>query len=616
MKIQILAPEVVDRIAAGEVLDRPANLVKELVENSLDAGADQIDIEFQAGGREVCVADNGRGMKSEDLELSLRRHATSKIVNSEDLFALNSFGFRGEALASIAAVSQLSLTSRTKESDQGYRVISDFGRSSGVQPVSARQGCEVRARDLFANVPARLKFLKSEAAEHGQIKNTLKALALANPDVGFSVRSKEQLLYHWPKTWDWSERARSVLEMDGLFAGEGELNGVRAEVLVSSPQDVANVNRNMWFFAQGRWIQDRSLTAAVMEAYRNLLMHGEYPTVVVRLTLPPEEIDVNVHPTKAQVKFRDPQTVFRVVSRSIRAVLERSPWLENPLNNQSEPVPPAFTLQPTDADAGEVKAATAQATMSFQGRDFERTQYATKSFPLQQVREAVSSAAISSLGQPSFVASTEAQGAVTNQSTAAGTFHWGDLHVIGQLNHTYILAQTQDSFYMVDQHAAHERVMFERLMESFRQGKMDVQSLLLPLVFDFTASEVETLLEHREGLEKLGLNVERMGPESVAVQTIPLLVSEASVGVALRKLAFELSENLGGGAMELAVGEVFASMACHSVIRAGQSMSVEEMKSLLVQMDQYPLSSFCPHGRPVFVIRRFHEIEREFGRIV
>ncbi len=595
MKIQVLDPEVVDRIAAGEVLDRPANLVKELVENSLDAGADQIDIEFAGGGREVLISDNGDGIAHGEMLLALQRHATSKIRASEDLFRLVSFGFRGEALSSIAAVSRVTMTSRARGSDQGYRLKSEFGIPGESQPVSARPGCELRVSELFGNVPARLKFLKSEAAEHGQIKATLKALALAHPEAGFHVRCKDHLLFHWPKTDDWSERARLVLEMDGLYRGAGEVNGVRADVLVSSPLETAQVNRNMWFFVQGRWIQDRSLTAAVMEAYRNLLMHGEYPSVAVRLELPPEEVDVNVHPAKSQVKFRDPQSVFRAVSRTIRAVLEKAPWL-----SEGETAP-AFTLQPT-APAEE------QTNMGFSGRAFERTQYAKKSFQLNEVRTA-----LASIPDP---ASASAPAPAPNVNLNSNQFQWSNLQVIGQLNHTYIVSQSADSFYLVDQHAAHERVVFERLQDSYRHGKVESQALLLPLVLDFSAAEVEVLIQQREALEKMGLSVERMGPESLAVQAIPSLINESGVSEALRKLAADLSSDLGSSALEAATGEVFASMACHSVIRAGQSMSPEEMKSLLQQMDQYPLSSFCPHGRPVFVRRRFSELEREFGRIV
>ena len=585
MPIQVLAPDVVDKIAAGEVLDRPANLIKELIENSIDAGADLIEVEFDEGGREVSVYDNGRGIPPGELALALQRHATSKIKAAEDLYKLSSFGFRGEALSSVAAVSRMTITSKPATEAQAHRLASNFGVVDQPVAISARDGTEVRVSELFGNVPARLSFLKSQAAEHGQIKTTLKALALANPAVTFRARSRGELIFHWTKEQPLQDRASQIMQTQKLFEASGEMGGMQVQALFSSPQETMNANRNMWFFVQGRWIVDRSLTAAVMEAYRNLLMHGEYPAVCVKLELPPDEVDVNVHPTKAQVKFRDPQSVFRLVCRSLRDALEKAPWLQVAVAAPSREVTPAPLFVPDTA------------SLKFEAPEFERTQYSTKSFPLAQTREAVR---MTPLPPP----------------VATATFKWSDLQVVGQLNHTYIMAQTGDAFYMVDQHAAHERVVFERLMESFRAGKIEVQNLLLPMVFDLSAEEVEALTAHQSGIEKMGLSLERMGPESIAVQAIPTMVSETSVSEALQKLALEIIDHGDSLAWEKVVAEIFASMACHSVIRAGQSQSAEQMKSLLAQMDDYPLSSFCPHGRPVFVKRNFSEIEREFGRIV
>jgi DNA mismatch repair protein MutL len=594
MAIQVLAPDVVDKIAAGEVLERPANLIKELVENSLDADADQIEVTFDAGGREVCVSDNGKGMTTDDLRLCVRRHATSKILAAEDLFKLGSFGFRGEALASISAVSRISLTSRLRGQGEAHRLQGAFGAFTEIQSIAAREGTEVRISELFGNVPARLRFLKSESAEHGQIKTVLKAMALAREDVEFKICSRGELVFHWPRKSLFLDRALDVLPVRALYEGECAVDGVHAQVLVSSPEETVNVNRNMWFFAQGRWIQDRSLSAAVMEAYRNTLMHGEYPTVVVRLSLAPEEIDVNVHPTKAQVKFREGQTVFRVVCRAIRQVLEKSPWLEAlPKHVMSSaltwsPPPPAADPEPQN--------------LKFQAPELERTQYSQKTFPLAAVREAVRG-----YGPEE---SPEAP------ATADQTFQWSKLHLVGQADQTYIVAQSDEALYLIDQHAAHERVVFEKLMNSYKLGRVDVQNLLLPMVFDFSQEEAEVLDQHRVSIERLGLTLERLGPESIAVQALPAVIGEGAVSEALRKMAFELMANGDSHSLEKAVGEIFASMACHSVVRAGQALSEEQMRSLLVQMDEYPLSSFCPHGRPVFIRRRFTEIEREFGRIV
>lgn len=589
MKIQVLNPEVVDQIAAGEVLERPANMVKELLENSLDAGADEIEIEFNSGGREVAITDNGSGMAPGDLSLALQRHATSKIKSSDDLYRLNTFGFRGEALASLAAVSRLTLTSRAPGQNLASQVHADFGQLSDLAEASAAVGTQVRVRDLFENVPARLRFLKSEGAEASQIRTTIKAMALAHENVGFRVRHRGELVFHWPKGQSFAQRAHSVLAVKKLFLGFAEDAGSKVEVLLTAPNETFQANRNVWLFAQGRWIQDRSISAAVIEGYRNLLMHGEYPCAVVRLQVPPEEIDVNVHPAKAQVKFADSQKIFRLVRRAVRDVLERAPWLE-----EVRPTVGATALhEPLPPDLGE------QSTLPFDGPEFSQTHYNTKVFPLAEVRESVAEYRLAPI-----------------VGSAPSAFKWSDLHVIGQAHQTYIVAQSGESFYLVDQHAAHERVVFERLMSDFRKGRLEVQNLLLPLAFDLDDAEVDALMPRQEFLAKLGFSIERLGPSTVGFTTLPSLISESAVQQGIKKMAHELVTNDDDSALERVIGDIYASMACHSVVRAGQTLSVEQMSSLLAQMDDFPLSSFCPHGRPVYIQRRFSEIEREFGRIL
>ena len=605
MKIQILNPEVIDQIAAGEVLERPANLIKELVENSLDAGSDQIEIEFDHGGRDVLVTDNGAGMSEADLALSIARHATSKIRASDDLYTLKSFGFRGEALASLAAVSRLSITSREKGSDQACRLVSEFSQVQPISSIAAPVGTQVRVRELFGNVPARLSFLKSEAAENGQIRNVIKALALANENVEFRVRSKGELAFHFPKQ-DLQARALAVLQVKNLFAGEASEGGMRVEVLLTSPNETFQTNRNLWLFAQGRWIQDRGMAAAVQEGYRNLLMHGEYPCVVARLTVPAEFIDVNVHPAKAQVKFLDSQKIFRLTRKAVRDVLEKAPWLSAEERRLTQAPPPLAA----NALFGESNEASATQNLSFVAPEFSQTQYPEKVFPLAKVREIVQTYSASIPEPAGSTASSPMSGTITKSD-----FRWAQLQVIGQLHQTYIVAQSETQFYLIDQHAAHERIVFERLMETFRSKRLDVQTLLLPLAFDLEPEEVEALIAREGFLSQMGFAVERMGPSTVAVQTLPALITESAVQQTIVKLAHDLLHTNDDSALELKIGDIFASMACHSVVRAGQTLSLEQMSGLLQQMDEFTLSSFCPHGRPVYIQRRFTEIEREFGRI-
>lgn len=590
MKILQLAPEVIDQIAAGEVVERPAHLIKELVENSLDAGANELEIEVDDGGRSVSVTDNGRGIDASELPLALARHATSKIKNSSDLWSLNSFGFRGEALASIASVCRLALTSRTTDAPTAHRVDGEFGQFSAVEKSGGSVGTKIQIRDLFANVPARLKFLKSEAAELTQIKTVLKALAMGHPEVQFRVKSKGKVLFFWPACDSKLKRVLQVLEQKEMYAGTCEMGTYKAEVVLGSPKDIVRQSRQIWVFVQGRWVQDRSLQAAVMEGYRNLLMHGEFPVAAVFLNCDPEDIDVNIHPTKSQVKFREANKAFKVTVEAVRKVLNESPWIPK---SSTAPVSfPSFTSQASEP-------------LKFNEKEMQRVQYSTKSFPLATPKTEIS-----------LQSNPSPQPLVLKEEAKHYSKFWSRLHVLGQADLTYIMAQDSEKLYLIDQHAAHERIGFESLMAAWRGGRIDVQSFLVPLTLDFEAPQVEALLSVRDELLQLGVSLESMGPETVAVSAAPSLLSEKALSKAMDQVGREVLEKGGSFAMEKVIADLCATMACHSVVRAGQALSLQEMQSLLEQMDEFPFSSFCPHGRPVSIEYPFSRIEKEFGRIV
>jgi len=609
MSIQVLPPEVVDQIAAGEVVERPSHLVKELVENSIDAGATSVTVEFSEGGRYVKVKDNGKGIPPDQLPKALERFATSKISKSEDLWKLNTFGFRGEALASIAAVSKLNLTSRPPGAEVAHQLLSEFGKKTTVDPVGGSEGTTITIAELFANVPARLKFLKSDAAEGTQIKTTLKALALAHHDVEFRVYDKNELTFFWPACKSRKERVEQILEIKTMYEGRAQRENVTAYAVFADPHQVAKTAKNIWLFAQNRWVQDRSMQAAVMEAYRNLLMHGEYPIAVVWAEVDPEYIDVNIHPTKSQVKFHNPSLAFRAVQAAVRETLEKAPWVPTT-------VPASSVVMPT---AG-VFSVTPQVQSSFVHQDFQITQFQKKDFPLQMAaqqaelrRESVADLVTRSQDQENpfvRVVQTEAS------PVAASTAYWSTLEVLGQANLTYIICQHRDKLVFVDQHAAHERVVFERLMNAWRGGKMEVQEFLFPLAIDLTPDKVEALQNLFVDLEKLGVYVEVLGPTTVGVKAAPTLIKESVLSSVLDKMATEALDLGGSFRMEKVVGDICATMACHSVVRAGQALSVEQMKNLLAEMDDFPLSSFCPHGRPVSVEYPYAKLEKDFGRIV
>jgi DNA mismatch repair protein MutL len=633
-RIVQLTSEVVDQIAAGEVVERPSHMVKELVENAVDAGATQVEIEYDQGGRRVRVTDNGRGIEPDDLKLALARHATSKINAADDLWNLSTFGFRGEALASIGAVSRLTLHSRRVLAGTAHQIVSEFGKLSGVSPAGGNEGTTVLVEELFQNVPARLKFLKSEAGENAQIKATLRALALANEGVEFRLRSKGKIEQIWPRASDFLERARQVMDAKELFAAKGTFpEGYETEIAFASPHEVTGNARSILVFVQGRWVQDRSLQAAVIEAYRGLLMHGEYPIAIVRLRVPPDEIDVNIHPTKSQVKFRDSQAAFRAVNRTLREALEKAPWLEKKTSVSSHAEATRTAVEGFAARSAEsVPSESTPRKLSV--ADLVRP-YASGPVALAENTEtlgapgpeSLSSAPVNSLGRfdapefssvvfrqkSDFVAPQESSMEVASPSTA-GT--WSRLQVLGQANLTYIIAQDTSGLVLVDQHAAHERVAYERLMRGWMSGKVEVQPLLLPITVDLEPDGAEALMSVAPELEKLGVQIDQIGPQSIAIRSTPLAIKEAALAKALVQLSSEMLERGGSFALEKKISDLCATMACHSVVRAGQALSVEQMKSLLGQMDEFPLSSFCPHGRPVSVEYSFARLERDFGRLV
>mgnify|MGYP002377470651 CR=1 FL=1 len=633
-RIQILPSEVIDQIAAGEVVERPSHLVKELIENALDAGATQVLIEVSDSGRDVAVTDNGRGLREDELPLALARHATSKIQTAEDLWRLGSYGFRGEALASIGAVSELKITSRSRDRQSAHQIWNRFGKVSAVEAAAGNEGTRVHMRELFANVPPRLKFLKSETAEFGQIKNVVRAMSLARPEAQLKLKIKSKLELDFPAQTNLQQpgsalesfrrRAEAVLGVH-LYACESDQNsdsnshqGLHVQIAFAGPQDVSGQSRGIWILVQDRWVQDRSLQQAVIEAYRGLLMHGEFPLAVVRVSAPPADVDVNIHPTKSQVKFRDASSVFKAVNRTLRAAIEAAPW------------------RAEGERAGVVAAVRGFAEKSLEVsaprrvEDFTRA-YERSSIPPHKVSEAhgeglsYDSMPVNShlrfqsaeLDRVSFSPKADVAGPV---DMGIGTGVWSKLQVLAQAHLTYLVCQDADRLVFVDQHAAHERVAYERLMRAWREksakSKLETQALLIPTLFDLDAEAADQLESMREDLSALGFEVERMGPTQLALQSLPALIKESAAIEGLSRLANRALAQGSSTSLEDAVSDVMARMACHSVVRAGQALSVSQMRELLEQMDEFPLSSFCPHGRPVSVEYPLAQLERDFGRRV
>lgn len=590
--IELLPVEVRDQIAAGEVVERPAHMVKELIENSLDAYATQVTVRVKNGGRSVEIIDNGQGIQADQLGLALDRFATSKIRSSDDLWKLKTYGFRGEALASLAAVSHLTLISRTASSKNASQIKSVFGQKTPVDKVSGDLGTRIIVENLFENVPARLKFLKSESAEHQAIKNVVRAMSLTKPAVEFRYYENDRLVLMYPAAQDQRQRTEQVLEISPLYLAQENTNdGWSVEIYFTAPDQVAKSSKNIWIYVQDRHVQDRALQTALVDAYRSLLMHGEYPISVIKLKVPEDQVDVNIHPTKSQVKFVDASQAFRFIHHTVRAELEKAPWLMG-------------KAAPAPVSNPHIGTLSVPQSLKFDDQAFQTTSYrkkdnewsTTPSVNLQDIKTAYQ------------------MDPVVEAPVSKGV--WSRLQVIGQVGLTYIVTQDESKVTLVDQHAAHERVAFERLMRAWQGGKMEVQDFLFPLAFDFTAVQVEALLLYTDSFHKLGVTIERLGPSTIGIKSAPAFVKEGVFAQILEKMADEISDRGGSFQFEKKVVDICATMACHSVVRAGQALSIAEMKSLLEQMDEFPLSSFCPHGRPVSIEWTFEKLEKDFGRRV
>lgn len=611
--IQVLSSEIINQIAAGEVVERPAHLVKELLENSLDAESDQIIIETSEGGRFLRIQDNGNGILSNELNIALQRHATSKITKTDDLWNLKTFGFRGEALASAAAVSKLTLRSIEKNEKKSSQIESKFGVLSEVKPSTIAVGTEIKIEYLFENIPARLKFLKSETSEITQIKTVVKALALSQPQVEFKLIHNGELQLFYPKRTLKIDRVRDVLEKKELFEVLEKDASFSCHIVFSSPHEVAKTSKQIWIFVQNRWVQDRALQAAVMDAYRSLLMHGEYPYIVLSLDCKMDELDVNIHPTKSQVKFENASAAFKITHSSLRNALEKAPWIVKPQNSISDSLSGLIpnSVQTNSGNYIEFPNGKHYSNEQKYGNNFEQSQSLRlfdQSFDQTQFKNKDTNFKMK-LQDFSILK-------VSSNSTQTESYgYWSSLQIIGQINLTYIVCQKQDRIVFVDQHAAHERVVYESLMKSWRLGNFEIQNYLFPLTIDLTEDKIEVLIKNSEAINKLGFEIEQMGPEAIGIKSAPSLIKDSSLPIVFDQMALELLNNGGSFAIEKKISDLFATMACHSVVRAGQSLSLIEMQELLKAMDQYSLSSFCPHGRPVSVEKLFLELEKLFGRI-
>jgi DNA mismatch repair protein MutL len=600
-RIQILPPELAEQIAAGEVVERPASVVKELVENSLDAGARKVEVVLEAGGRRLLrVVDDGCGMTPEEARLAVRRHATSKLRAAEELWGLSTFGFRGEALPSIAAVSRLQLSTKISGSVSGFRLSLEAGREVEARETGMPDGTQIDVADLFFNTPVRLKFLKAEATETGNVADSLLRQALANAGVHFRLRSDDRTLLDLPPVPQLAERVRSALGRRGtgvLHEALGEENGVRVQAFVAAPEEAASTPRNTFLYVNRRSVRDRSLLAALGLAYGELLERGRYPLGVLFVDLPGEDVDVNVHPQKLEVRFARPPEVAAAVRHIVGAAIARAPWL----------APAARTYQvPTRAPEGAAETAP------------ERLPPAPPPWSMEQAAARAARGAGESRVQPDngWRAPVPRPLVPADPPLAPLAEFFTGLSYIGQLHRTYLVCEAPGEMVLVDQHAAHERLTFQRLRHAHRARTVARQRLLFPVEIELDAAAQASVDGDtaRQLLDGLGFDVAGWGGNRLVLSAVPDLLKDADPQPLLLDALHGLAEGPHFTAAEEALDHLLATLACHGSRRAGDAMTREEAVALLAALDESDFRSHCPHGRPVLVRFSIPELERRFGR--
>ncbi len=600
MNIRLLPDGVINRIAAGEVVERPASAVKELVENAIDAGARQIEVRINEGGRALIqVSDDGRGMSRDELPLAIARHATSKLPRDDDLGNISTLGFRGEALPSIAAVSRLEIISRQSGGENAWALLVAGGAAGAAAPAAHPPGTTVTVRDLFYATPARLKFLKTERTEAGHIADAVARLAMARPDIAFTLIGGDREVLRAPTGGDLLDARLARLALvigrdfaDNAVAVEAEREGVQLTGYAGLPTYNRATARQQYLFVNGRPVRDRLLAGAVRGAYQDFLGGGRHPVLALFIELPPDGLDVNVHPAKTEVRFRDAGTVRGLIVGSLKRALASAG--HRAASTVSEAALGA--IRPGDG--------ALQPALPAHGGGGRRT-YPRAPAPAMRGLSDVASAYQAPLVAPTADTLDDASGAGADYPLGVAR---------GQLHATYIVAQTGDGIVIVDQHAAHERLVYERMKAGLDGAGVARQMLLLPEVVELEESAAARLTRRQEELAALGLVIEAFGPGAVIVRETPALLGEGDIKGLVRDLAEELAEFGEGVALQERLSEVCSSMACHGSVRAGRRLKAEEMNALLREMEATPHSGQCNHGRPTYVELKLADIERLFGR--
>jgi DNA mismatch repair protein MutL len=620
-RIQQLPPLVVSKISAGEVIERPASVVKELLENAVDAGSRRIDVEVEQGGADlVRVVDNGCGIHPEDLLLAFASHATSKLRDADDLFQINTFGFRGEALPSIGGVAQVTLQSRPADLDCGSQITCHGGELSAVRPWNGTPGTRIEVRHLFYNTPVRRKFLRAPPTEMGHITEALTRLALSQcrplreAGLHLTLKHNGKNIYDLPAATPLLDRITLLFGpevSEALYRIEGQQGNIRLTGYIADPSCERGTARMQYLFVNGRWVRDRSLGHALQEAYRGLLMTGRYAVAFLFLELPPDQVDVNVHPTKSEVRFRDAQTLHHLLHGTVRERLRQEDLIARlqvpstirptgevemlaglgPFPSRSVTEPAPWDLTPPPAPPND------HLPLPSPGPPPAPVRPDPEVPPLFRQEQTAPPPAPDAVGSP-----------------AAQALALPALKVL-QLYDTYLVMETEAGMLLIDQHALHERILFEQLKRRIRQGTLEVQRLLIPESVDLLADQAARLLEQKEALAELGLEVEDFGGNTVLVTGYPAMLGKRPPRDILQAVVDHLMTRERLPSREVLFNNLLSLMACHAAVRAGDRLSPDQMMALVEQRHLADDTHHCPHGRPTALLFSRQDLERQFGRI-
>jgi DNA mismatch repair protein MutL len=593
MRIRPLAPQLINQIAAGEVVERPASVLKELLENSLDAGASKIEIDIEEGGKRLIrVRDNGHGIHREDLALALSRHATSKIASLADLERVSTLGFRGEALPSIASVSRLVVQSRSRDEESGWQVQGDgTEKTADPEPVAHLPGTTMEVRDLFYNVPARRKFLRTENTEQKHLEGVLQRIALSRPDVELVVRRKRKALYHLqPARGEVQQLERLKVLLGAPFAEQligvdHSAAGLRLCGWIAQPTFSRGQPDLQFFFVNGRAVRDKLLAHAVRQAYQDVLYHGRYPAFVLHLELEPAAVDVNAHPSKHEVRFRESRLVHDFLFRTVyQALADVRPASDQPATAPVHPLPQSAYSSDQRHRQGGMPLQVAEQVSHYQRLHGGMAAAATA--PLYEQPDTESEAqTIPPLG-----------------------------FALAQLKGVYILAENEQGLVLVDMHAAHERISYEHLKRSYQQDGIRSQPLLVPLSLSVSRAEADEAEQKQTWFSTLGFEIDRQGPERLLVRQVPALLSDADIEGLVRDVLADCVSHGHSRRIEETINELLSTMACHGSVRANRSLTIQEMNALLRDMERTDRSGQCNHGRPTWVQLGMQELDALFLR--